>query len=258
MLMSEEQRKELLGEFYIDYNNVYSKTRFLNCINKFINTLPNFNPLTKSYSYEFKRYCEQNNLRYLNIHYFTNDISYELIGGNNYMFIASDSFNVKHIYVKRGCFAPIKEISGSLSITTIKRLYYCFVYDVVNLSIKIRKEKEIKSFLQNFKGKCYFKQKKKDKYETLIYIEDIVNYNDSNNEYVLRYNGHQVIYEEGKIVRSIYDTFNVRGINDIYNLISSEEITKEDSLVYIEEMYNKYINFVSEKMVNCIGLFNNL
>ena len=185
-MFNDEQKKKILGEFYIDVKTERNKTVYFNIINKFINSdnsfMPYLDKLRKRQYYNsntLKWIDNKPNLKLLDIYMLSLEIDPHLKDGfcyaTNDCFVCYDTeLEKKVIYVRRGGYGQIKEMQTTLGFSTLQRLYNMFVYDVLSYKILNRRKKQIYHNFHNlFNKDVLYSDIKNNRYLKYNMIRDI-------------------------------------------------------------------------------------
>ena len=158
-----KSKEEILGEYFIP-PTCKDKQLYIDTINKFINSVPNFKPIVKNNNMAFSKmlfYAESNNYKLLDIRMLTNNLSSDLKGGywnGKSIEVMVDKNNVKHIILIRTLNGKPKEMSVSLSLNTLVSIYNGFVLNMETPTKNLRLLKEAKNFFDNIEYPHYIQR----------------------------------------------------------------------------------------------------
>lgn len=258
-MISDEKRKELLGEFYIDVAKEKRKSKFIEVINKFINNDGNkflpFNSNLKNSNYPLASFLKAyKNLKLLDLKSLTFDYHPKIKDGEMYctndVFIAYDENDKKKkIYVRRGSYSSYYELGTNLGISTLRNIYEMFVYNVISYKHLFRRKKELYKLYTNLINEnclyrvgngiyqfCKYEKSDKNNYE----------YNLFNDRMYIKCTYYHTDFSTYSEIKC-FDKF--KAIENFFKGVKDKDkiTNKDDMEIILREYFGKEIDFLIKK-----------
>lgn len=274
-MFNDEQKKKILGEYYIDTNKEKNKLKYIETINNFINLDNTYLPFidiksrVKYYNSNVITFIKQRpQLKLLDIYQLTMFVDSKIKDGFSYTmndcFICYNTDNDKKIiYVKRGIYGDIKEMSASLGVLTLKTLYKAFVYDVLSYKILNRSKKEFYKMYNNLMtSNLLYGDNNLERYYKFDYVKHMDGIIDKNNIYNLfdntmkfqwiKYNNK---FEKSTCVKYLNSFQEIKNFfKDLQKYTKIED--KEGLENYMKNMIDKKIEKLIQEKENCLSVIN--
>lgn len=255
-----DNKKELLGEYYVDYQLTKDKNLLIDIINRFINKNPNFKPITNDRTSEIYNFTITHGLKFIDKYFFSRNVPYQIHGGYNTFAICLDENNVKHVILKRGIYNAPKQMNNRLSLETIRNLYKCLVYDVIDQTKIYRELKEVKTLINNFKSNTPLIVKNKvNSYSHCYQIIKDIRYEETTKyikivslKITIRDNDGSIVYDK-QFLNSAHN--NIQSVTQL--LHCDNIITKEMLYEDIIKATKVRISKIEEDTNNILELINN-
>lgn len=259
MNMSEAEKQNILGEFYVS-NDCNDIETYINAINGFINSDKEYNPIHEKCSYPkelIEEICADGD-RMLKIRYFAKSSSLRILKENNICpFIYIDKNSVKHIVYSKNYFPPyyIRKLDCRIGLKKIKMLYKAFVHDVVSHRMLLNEYRNIINIIHNIDYPLFIKNGSKR-------IDMLVKMNFSFDSMCITCDYQSIFHLETskveilpctKMIDASYEAF-MKEISSINKTL----IPKEQAIDEINKMHDDALNSLQQQRDDTISkIINN-